>query len=117
MSAKDPLLQPFQLKHLKLRNRILSTSHEPAYSYNPSNCDTRSIPKKAQRGIDLTKFGHGALVLRDAQPAYGNLYATDDHIMPNFYGSLNGYIAMAPLSYLRLADISGKDDRLRVTIY
>ena len=32
MSKTDPLLQPFQLKHLTLKNRILSTSHEPAYS-------------------------------------------------------------------------------------
>ena len=32
MTTKDPLLQPYQLKHLTLRNRIMSTSHEPAYS-------------------------------------------------------------------------------------
>ena len=30
--STDPLLQPFQLKHLTLRNRILTTSHEPAYT-------------------------------------------------------------------------------------
>ena len=29
--SKDPLLQPYQLKHLTLRNRIMTTSHEPAY--------------------------------------------------------------------------------------
>ncbi|MEH0069128.1 hypothetical protein V6L77_00505 [Pannonibacter sp. Pt2-lr] len=29
--SSDPLLQPFQLKHLTLRNRIIITSHEPAY--------------------------------------------------------------------------------------
>ncbi len=27
----DPLLQPYQLKHLTLRNRIIVTAHEPAY--------------------------------------------------------------------------------------
>jgi 2,4-dienoyl-CoA reductase-like NADH-dependent reductase (Old Yellow Enzyme family) len=32
MSATDPLLQPLQLRHLRLRNRVLSTSHEPAYT-------------------------------------------------------------------------------------
>ena len=32
MATTDPLLQPFQLKHLTLRNRIMSTSHEPAYA-------------------------------------------------------------------------------------
>ena len=30
MASKDPLLQPYQLKHLTLKNRIMSTSHEPA---------------------------------------------------------------------------------------
>ncbi|MEH7882259.1 hypothetical protein V7799_34185 [Rhizobium laguerreae] len=29
--SNDPLLQPYQLKHLTLRNRIIVTSHEPAY--------------------------------------------------------------------------------------
>ena len=28
----DPLLQTFQLKHLHLKNRIITTSHEPAYN-------------------------------------------------------------------------------------
>ena len=27
----DPLLQPYQLKHLTLKNRVMTTSHEPAY--------------------------------------------------------------------------------------
>ena len=30
--TNDPLLQPYQLKHLRLRNRVMTTSHEPAYS-------------------------------------------------------------------------------------
>ena len=30
-ASKDPLLQPFQLKHLRLKNRLMITSHEPAY--------------------------------------------------------------------------------------
>ena len=32
MVETDPLLRPFELKHLRLKNRILSTSHEPAYA-------------------------------------------------------------------------------------
>ena len=30
MTSNDPLLQPYQLKHLTLKNRVMSTSHEPA---------------------------------------------------------------------------------------
>ena len=31
-ASADPLLQPFELGRLTLRNRIVSTSHEPAYT-------------------------------------------------------------------------------------
>ena len=31
MNHNDPLLEPYQLKHLQLKNRIMITSHEPAY--------------------------------------------------------------------------------------
>ena len=27
-----PLLQPNQLKHLRLKNRVMTSAHEPAYS-------------------------------------------------------------------------------------
>ena len=30
--STDPLLQPYTLKHLTFRNRIMTTSHEPAYA-------------------------------------------------------------------------------------
>ena len=30
--TEDPLLQPFQLKHLTLKNRVMTSSHEPAYA-------------------------------------------------------------------------------------
>ena len=33
-AVPDPLLQPFTLRRLTLRNRIVSTSHEPAYCEN-----------------------------------------------------------------------------------
>ncbi len=31
MSAADPLLQPFRLKHLTFKNRVMSTAHAPNY--------------------------------------------------------------------------------------
>jgi hypothetical protein len=30
MTTRDPLLQPFRLKHLTLKNRIMSTEQEPS---------------------------------------------------------------------------------------
>ena len=32
MSAQDPLLRPFRLKHLALRNRTISASHTMLYA-------------------------------------------------------------------------------------
>ena len=86
MSAKDPLLQPFQLKHLKLRNRILSTSHEPAYSEDglPKERYRLYHEEKAKGGIALTMFGGSSLVAPDSPPAFGNLQAGTDAIIPYF---------------------------------
>ena len=82
----DPLLKPYRIKHLELKNRIISTSHEPAYSED-------SLPKlryqlyheeKAKGGIGLTMFGGSTLVSPDSPPAFGNLYAGSDEIVPYF---------------------------------
>ncbi|HAU41468.1 MAG TPA: N-methylproline demethylase [Gammaproteobacteria bacterium] len=87
MNAKtDPLLQPLQLKHLTLKNRVMSTSHEPAYSEGglPKERYQLYHEEKAKGGIGLTMFGGGTLVARDSPAAYGNLYAGDDAIVPHF---------------------------------
>jgi len=38
MTATDPLLRAYQLKHLALRNRIMSGAHEPACSASAAGC-------------------------------------------------------------------------------
>ncbi len=82
----DPLLQPFQLKHLRLKNRIMSTSHEPAYA-------DEALPKlryqlyheeKAKGGLALTMFGGSTNVAPDSPAAFGQLYAGNDDIIPYF---------------------------------
>ncbi|MDE0308386.1 MAG: NADH:flavin oxidoreductase [Acidiferrobacterales bacterium] len=82
----DPLLEPFQLKHLHLRNRIISTSHEPSYSEDmlPKLRYQLYHEEKAKGGIALTMFGGSTLVDRDSPPAFGNLYAGSDEIVPYF---------------------------------
>ena len=56
MTANDPLLQAFQLKHLQLRNRFLSTAHEPAYTEDgmPKARYRLYHAEKARGGIALT---------------------------------------------------------------
>ena len=86
METNDPLLQPFQLKGLTLKNRVISTSHEPAYAEDglPTLRYQLYHEEKARGGIALTMFGGGTLVAPDTPPAYGNLYAGDDRIVPHF---------------------------------
>jgi len=82
--STDPLLQPYQLKHLTLRNRIMSTAHEPAYSEDgmPKERYRLYHAEKAKGGIALTMTAGSALVSRDSPAAFGNLYAYKDEIVP-----------------------------------
>lgn len=84
MTAHDPLLQPYQLKHLRLRNRLMSTAHEPAYSENGMPKDRYRLYhlEKAKGGIALTMTAGSALVSPDSPAAFGNLHAYDDAIVP-----------------------------------
>ena len=82
--SRDPLLQPFQLKHLTLRNRVMSTSHEPAYSDDgmPKQRYRLYHVEKAKGGAALTMTAGSAVVSRDSPPAFGNLLAYRDEIVP-----------------------------------
>ena len=82
----DPLLQPFQIKHLRLKNRIISTSHEPAYAEDakPKLRYQLYHEEKAKGGIALTMFGGSANVAPDSPAVFGNLYIGDDDIIPYF---------------------------------
>jgi len=81
--ASDPLLQPFQLKHLRLKNRIMSTAHEPAYSDGGLPLERYRLyhREKARGGMALTMTAGSALVSRDSPPAFGNLHAYRDEIV------------------------------------
>jgi 2,4-dienoyl-CoA reductase-like NADH-dependent reductase (Old Yellow Enzyme family) len=80
----DPLLQPYQLKHLTLRNRVMSTAHEPAYSEDgmPKARYRLYHQEKARGGVALTMTAGSAVVSRDSPQAFGNLHAWDDAILP-----------------------------------
>ena len=84
MTAIDPLLQPFRLKHLTLRNRVMSTAHEPAYSEDgmPKQRYRLYHVEKAKGGAALTMTAGSAVVSRDSPPAFGNLLAWRDEIVP-----------------------------------
>jgi 2,4-dienoyl-CoA reductase-like NADH-dependent reductase (Old Yellow Enzyme family) len=82
--ADDPLLRPYRLKHLTLRNRIMSTAHEPNYHEDGLPKDRYRLyhVEKAKGGIALTMTAGSAIVSRDSPPAFGNLHAWRDEIVP-----------------------------------
>jgi 2,4-dienoyl-CoA reductase-like NADH-dependent reductase (Old Yellow Enzyme family) len=82
--SNDPLLQPYQLKHLTLRNRVMSTSHEPAYSEDGMPKDRYRLyhREKARGGLALTMTAGSAIVSADSPEAFGNLHAYKDEIVP-----------------------------------
>jgi len=81
--ANDPLLQPYKLKHLTLRNRLMSTAHEPNYSEDglPTKRYRLYHAEKARGGIALTMTAGSAVVSRDSPPSFGNLQAYRDEIV------------------------------------
>ena len=82
--SRDPLLQPYRLRHLTLKNRLMSTSHEPAYSEDglPKERYRLYHAEKAKGGIALTMTAGSAIVSRDSPAAFGNLHAYRDEIVP-----------------------------------
>lgn len=86
MAPQDPLLQPYQLKHLTLRNRIMSTAHEPAYSEDglPKERYRLYHLEKAKGGIAMTMIGGSSIISPDSPEAFGNLHVYKDEIVPWF---------------------------------
>lgn len=82
--SKDPLLQPFQLKHLTLRNRIIVTAHEPAYPEDgmPKERYRAYTVERAKGGVALTMTAGSAAVSKDSPPVFNNLLAYKDEIVP-----------------------------------
>ncbi len=82
--SNDPLLQPYRLKHLTLRNRIIVTSHEPAYPEDgmPKERYRAYTVERARGGVALTMTAGSAAVSRDSPPVFNNLLAYKDEIVP-----------------------------------
>ena len=76
--SNDPLLQPYQLKHLTLRNRIMTTSHEPAYPEDgmPKERYAAYHAERARAGVALAMTAGSATVSRDSPPVFNNILPT-----------------------------------------
>ncbi|MGI9301911.1 MAG: FAD-dependent oxidoreductase [Gammaproteobacteria bacterium] len=86
MPKNDPLLQPLQLKHLTLKNRIVSTPHAPAYAEDgmPKLRYQLYHEEKAKGGLAMTMFGGSSCIGPDSPSVFGQLYVGDDRVIPYF---------------------------------
>ena len=82
--STDPLLQPYQLKHLTLRNRVMTTSHEPAYPEDGMPKDRYRLYhlERARAGVALTMTAGSAAVSKDSPPVFNNILAYKDEVVP-----------------------------------
>ena len=82
--SDDPLLQPFRLRHLTLRNRIMTTAHEPAYPEDgmPKDRYRAYHETRARAGVALAMTAGSATVSRDSPPVFNNILAWRDDVVP-----------------------------------
>jgi 2,4-dienoyl-CoA reductase-like NADH-dependent reductase (Old Yellow Enzyme family) len=117
----DPLLQPYQLKHLTLRNRLMSTAHEPAYTDDGMPKDRYRLyhAEKAKGGIGLTMIGGSSVVAPDSPQAFGNILLYKDEVVPwlralaeDVHG--HGSAVMIQITHLGRRTSWAKDDWLPI---
>jgi 2,4-dienoyl-CoA reductase-like NADH-dependent reductase (Old Yellow Enzyme family)/thioredoxin reductase len=83
MASNDPLLQPYQLKHLTLKNRIMTTAHEPAYpeAGMPKDRYRAYHVERAKAGVAMTMTAGSAAVSKDSPPVFNNILAYKDEVV------------------------------------
>ena len=74
MSPVEALLRPLKIKHLTIRNRVMSTSHAPSYGSDGKPKERYQLyhEEKAKGGIGLTMFGGSSSVALDSPAAPWN---------------------------------------------
>ena len=82
-ASGDPLLEPFTLGHVQLKNRIFSSSHAPGYNTDgtPNERYMAYHEEKAKGGIGLTMIGGSSNVSADSASLWGQLYFGSDAII------------------------------------
>ena len=84
-AAGDPLLEPFAIKKLRLRNRIVSTSHASMLDDGglPLERYQRYHEEKARGGLAMTMIGGSAMTSPDSSWGGGQLDLSSDRIIPH----------------------------------
>ena len=85
-ATSDPVLQPFRLKHLTLKNRIMSTSHACGLVEDgmPSERYQRYHEAKARGGLALTMFGGSSNVSPESAWQLPQINLYDERVVEHF---------------------------------
>lgn len=85
-SPYKAIFEPFKLKKLTLKNRIMSTAHAPSYAEDgkPKERYQRYHEEKAKGGLALTMFGGASTIAPDSPPSFGQIDVSSDDIIPYF---------------------------------
>jgi 2,4-dienoyl-CoA reductase-like NADH-dependent reductase (Old Yellow Enzyme family)/thioredoxin reductase len=83
--SRDPLLQPFRIKHVTLKNRVMSTSHAAGLEVDGMPVERYQLyhEGKARGGIALTMFGGSSNVAPDSPNVFRQLNVGVDDIIPH----------------------------------
>jgi 2,4-dienoyl-CoA reductase-like NADH-dependent reductase (Old Yellow Enzyme family) len=84
--SRDPLFKPLRLRHLTLKNRIMSTSHACGLEEGglPKERYQRYHEEKAKGGLALTMFGGSSNIAPDSPNVFQQLNVGTDEILPYF---------------------------------
>ncbi len=84
MATYDVLFQPLTIKNLTIRNRFLSTSHQPAYAVGGKTTERYVLyeAEKAKGGVGLVQFGGATTVSVENCYYYGQLNGSVDAVVP-----------------------------------
>ncbi len=84
MGQYDALFQPLRIKNVTIRNRIMSTSHAPAYGENgmPGERYQAYHEEKAKGGLGLDMFGGSSTIAIECPPTFGQLSVAEDRVIP-----------------------------------
>ena len=110
--AADPLLQPFRLKHLTFRNRIMSTSHACGLAEGgmPAERYQRYHEAKAKGGIALTMFGGSSNVSPDSQWNSPQINLHDERIVEHFRRFSDRIHARGALLMCQVSHVGGRGE-------
>lgn len=86
MSRYPTLFSPLAIKHLRIRNRLLSTSHAPGYAVGGRITERylRYQEEKARGGVGLTQFGGATAVSIENSFHYGQINGAHEAVIPEY---------------------------------